>query len=90
MRRVRVLGVDSDDKPLLQHRHEVIPIEVNPALDPDHLACGEDLAHGLAHRLLMAVADHVPVVRVAAYERVAAPRLLVADLLVFLMVDSIP
>ena len=31
-----------------------------------------------AYRLLMALADHVPVVRVAVDERVAAPRLLVA------------
>ena len=38
MRRVRVLGVGSDDKPLLQHRREVISIEVNPALDPDRRA----------------------------------------------------
>ena len=30
------------------------------------------------YRLLVAVADHVPVVRVAVDERVAAPRLLVA------------
>ena len=33
MRRVRVLGVGSDDKPLLQHRREAVPVEVNPALD---------------------------------------------------------
>ena len=38
MRRVRVLGIGSDDKPLLQHRREVISIEVNPALDPDRRA----------------------------------------------------
>ena len=38
MRRVRVLGIGSDDKPLLQHRREAIPVEVNPALDPDRLA----------------------------------------------------
>ena len=35
MRRVRVLGVGPDDKPLLQHRREAVPVEVNPALDPD-------------------------------------------------------
>ena len=29
----------------------------------------------------MAVADHIPVVRVAVHERVAAPRLLVSDIL---------
>ena len=38
MRRVRVLGVGSDDKPLLQHRREAVPVEVNPALDPDRRA----------------------------------------------------
>ena len=73
MRPVRVLGVGSDDKPLLQHRREVIPVEVNPVFGPDRLA----------HRLLMAVADHVPVVRVAVHERVAVPRLLVAEILRF-------
>ena len=33
-----MLGVGSDDKPLLQHWREVIPVEVNPALDPDRRA----------------------------------------------------
>ena len=38
MRRVRVHGVGSDDKPLLQHRREAVPVEVNPALEPDRRA----------------------------------------------------
>ena len=33
-----MLGVGSDDKPLLQHRREAVPVEVNPALDPDRRA----------------------------------------------------
>ena len=35
MRRIRVLGVGSDDEALLQQRREVIPVEVNPASDSD-------------------------------------------------------
>ena len=33
-----MLGVGSDDKPLLQHWREVIPVEVNPASDSDRRA----------------------------------------------------
>ena len=33
-----MFGIGSDDEPLLQQRREVIPVEVNPALDPDRRA----------------------------------------------------
>ncbi len=47
-------------------------------LRPLGLARGEDLDHRLAHRLLVAVADHVPVVGIPVHERIAASSLLVA------------
>ena len=33
-----MFGIGSDDEPLLQQRREVIPVEVNPALDSDRRA----------------------------------------------------
>ena len=54
MRRVRVLGVGPDDKPLLQHRREAVPVEVNLALYPDRLAQREGVvfAHAQADKTL--------------------------------------
>ena len=43
---------------------------------PIGLARGEDLAHGLAHRLLVAGANHLPVA-IAVHEGIAASRLLI-------------
>ena len=64
MRRVRVLGVGSDDKPLLRHRREAVPVEVNPALDPDRRAKRRRLHRSVGQERQDPLDDH----RVAALQ----------------------
>ena len=74
MRRVRVLGVGSDDKPLLQHRREVVPVEVNPTPDSDRLGNVDEDVEVIRHDRIRK--DHDTAERLHATQKLHGSRLL--------------